>query len=483
MAGAGMTGLAVARALAAPDRTVLLSGRAAPSAPDALADLPGDVRLVGDVTELPEPIELVVTSPGLPPTHPLLVDATRRGVPIIGEVELAWRLDREGPAGGRRQWLAVTGTNGKTTTTGMLESILRAAGRRVTACGNIGWPVIEAVTATDPAQEVIAAELSSFQLHTAPTLRPRAGVVLNVAEDHLDWYGAPAGSDRPTTASAMADYTADKARVLTGDVAVAVVDDPVAATLLAAAPAVHRVAVAGGTPVAAGAGMDAIGVIDGQLVVRRQGVPDQVLLPVADIRPAGPHNVTNAGAAAALALQVGVRPEDVARGLRDYTPSGHRNQLVAELVPPGAPAATPPVRFVDDSKATNPHAAAASLLAHPRVVWVAGGQLKGAAVDELVASVADRLAGAVLLGVDAPIVASALSGHAPDVPCVSVPGTDDGVMQKVVTAAVEMAAPGDVVLLAPAAASLDMFASYAARGDAFTRAALALPGARPAGQP
>ena len=175
--------------------------------------------------------------------------------------------------------------------------------------------------------------------------------------------------------------------------------------------------------------------------------------------------MTNALAAAALALAVGARPEAVAAGLRAFAPGGHRNVVVAERAG---------VRFVDDSKATNPHAALASLLAYERVVWVAGGQLKGASVDELVRQIAPRLAGAVLLGVDAPLIAAALSRHAPDVPRVVVRGKDDGVMRTVVRAAVGMAAPGDVVLLAPAAASLDMFSSYAARGDAFAAAARAL---------
>jgi len=188
------------------------------------------------------------------------------------------------------------------------------------------------------------------------------------------------------------------------------------------------------------------------------------------VRPPGAHNVTNALAAAGLALAVGVEPAAVAAGLAAFTPGGHRNVPVAERAG---------VRYVDDSKATNPHAALASLLAYPRVVWVAGGQLKGAAIDDLVCSVRDRLAGAVLLGVDAPIIHAALSRHAPNVPVLPVPGTDDGVMRSVVSAAARMAAPGDVVLLAPAAASLDMFSSYAARGDAFAAAARELPDDRP----
>ncbi len=190
------------------------------------------------------------------------------------------------------------------------------------------------------------------------------------------------------------------------------------------------------------------------------------LLPAADIRPPGAHNVTNALAAAALALAAGVPAAAVADGLRSFVPGGHRNVVIGERAG---------VLFVDDSKATNPHAALASLLAYERVVWVAGGQLKGASVDDLARRIEPRLAGAVLMGVDAPAIDAALSRHAPDVPRLVVRGNDDDVMRNVVRAAVDMAAPGDVVLLAPAAASLDMFSSYAARGDAFAAAVRELP--------
>ena len=194
------------------------------------------------------------------------------------------------------------------------------------------------------------------------------------------------------------------------------------------------------------------------------------LIAAADVRPPGEHNITNALAAAGLALAVGVGSENVARGLLQFAPGGHRNVQVAERAG---------IRFVDDSKATNPHAALASLQAYDRVVWVAGGQLKGASVDDLVRRVASRLAGVVLLGIDAPTIAAALSRHAPDVPVLLLPGKDDDVMRTVVSAAAGMAVRGDVVLLAPAAASLDMYPSYAARGDAFAAAASALDG--PAG--
>ena len=185
------------------------------------------------------------------------------------------------------------------------------------------------------------------------------------------------------------------------------------------------------------------------------------------MRPAGPHNVANALAAAALARAYGVPADAVRAGLRGFVPDRHRNERVAEVAG---------VRYVDDSKATNPHAAAASLAAYPRVVWVAGGLLKGAPVDELVASVAGRLAGAVLLGADRTALRAAIARHAPDLPVVEVDRTDDGAMSEVVRAAAALARPGDTVLLAPAAASMDMFRDYGARGDAFAAAVRALAG-------
>jgi UDP-N-acetylmuramoylalanine--D-glutamate ligase len=470
-AGVGVTGLPVVRYLAGVGaRVVVTSNRPAPA---ALGDIAGDVRFAGDLAEPPEATGLVVTSAGLPPTHPLLAAAAARGIPVIGEVELAWWIDQRDPDG-PRPWLVVTGTNGKTTTTGMLEAILQRTGRRVRACGNIGWPVIEAVTAV-PRQEAIAVELSSFQLHWAPSVRPAAGVVLNVAEDHLDWHGS------------MAAYKADKARALRGQIALAVVDDPGAAELLHAAPARRTVAITAGEPVPGGMGVRAGQLVDSAFgsglgaesaPLSTQDAP--VTMAAADVRPPGRHNVTNALAAAGLALAAGATAAQVRDGLLAFEPGGHRNVVIGSLVHEQHGGAS--VLFVDDSKATNPHAALASLLAYPRVVWVAGGQLKGAAVDDLVTRVADRLAGVVLLGVDAPMIESALSRHAPDVPRQVVAGKDDDVMLKVVRAAVAMAAPGDVVLLAPAAASLDMYSSYAARGNAFADAALAL-GAVPAGQP
>ena len=410
-----------------------------------------------------ERFALVVTSPGFRPEAPILVAAGRAGIPVWGDIEFTWRVDQAEHYGPTRRWLVVTGTNGKTTTTSMLASVLSAAGLGAIACGNIGLPVLDALHRPEVA--VLAVELSSFQLYWAPSVHPAAGVVLNIAEDHLDWHGG------------MAGYVAAKQRALGGDVAVVGLDDPVAAALP------HTAGFRLGPP-----GRGELGVVDGILVDRAFGGPDiaTALGPIAGISPPGPAGVLDALAAASLARAIGVTPDAVSAGLAAHRVGPHRADTVHEIGGVG---------FIDDSKATNPHAARSSLLAHPSVVWLAGGQLKGAAVEDLVAEVAPRLRGAVLIGVDADVIAHALARHAPDVPVVTVrarddagvtteagvtpvtsKGTSDAVMARAVRTAAGMAHPGDVVLLAPAAASLDMFTSYGHRGDAFAAAARGLTG-------
>lgn len=238
---------------------------------------------------------LVITSPGFPPTAPVLAAAAAAGVPVWGDVELAWRLDASGHYGPPRRWLAVTGTNGKTTTTSMLHAMLTAAGLDARLCGNIGNPVLDALR--EPA-DLLAVELSSFQLHWAPSLRPEAGVVLNVAEDHLDWHGS------------MADYAAAKARVLHGRVAVVGLDDHRAAALLDTATAPVRVGFRLGEP-----GPGELGVRDEQLV-DRAFADSLALAPVSSIPVPGPVGVLDALAAAALARSVGVPPTRSARRQR-----------------------------------------------------------------------------------------------------------------------------------------------------------------------
>jgi UDP-N-acetylmuramoylalanine--D-glutamate ligase len=346
-----------------------------------------------------------------------------------------------------RRWLAVTGTNGKTTTTSMVHAMLTAAGLSAQLCGNIGSPVLDALT--QPA-DLLAVELSSFQLYWAPSLQPTAGVVLNIAEDHLDWHGT------------MADYTAAKARVLDGGVAVVGLDDPHAAALLHTAAAPVKVGFRLGEPAAG-----ELGVRDG-LLVDRAFADDVPLTPAASIPVSGPIGVFDALAAAALVRSIGAPARAVADGLASFRTGRHRGEVVTVV---------DGVTFVDDSKATNPHAAEASVQAYPRVVWIAGGLLKGASVEETVGRIASLLVGAVLIGRDWAQVADALSRHAPDVPVVHVAASGDPVGAQVMTAAVaaarDLARPGDTVLLAPAGASFDQFDGYGDRGDAFAAAARA----------
>ena len=470
VAGARVTGRAILAALTPLGaRATLIDD--SPSALTAFAQRGVEVMDAANAAERVSDYDFVVTSPGLPPTAPVLAAAAVAGVPVWGDVELAWRLDSSGRYGPPRRWLVVTGTNGKTTTTSMLHAMLVAAGRRALLCGNIGDPVLDVL---DQPAELIAVELSSFQLHWAPSLRPEAGVVLNVAEDHLDWHGT------------MEAYARDKARVLDGRVAVVGLDDPVAAGLLSTAGASVRVGFRLGEPA-----QGELGVRDGVLVDNAFG--EQLELAQATSIPvAGPVGVLDALAATALARAVDTAPEAIARALAGFQVGRHRAEVVGNA---------DGVTYVDDSKATNPHAAQASITAYPRVVWIAGGLLKGASVDELVATVAKRLVGAVLIGRDRSLIRDALSRHAPDVPVVElvtgedsgVPGVigstvnsvtrvidvggrsvSDAVMAAVVEAARGLAGPGDTVLLAPAGASFDQFSGYGQRGDAFASAVSAL---------
>ncbi len=404
--------------------------------------------------------DVVITSPGWRPDSPVLAAAAAGDIPIWGDVEFSWLVDQAQLYGPTRRWLVVTGTNGKTTTTSMLASILESADIPNAACGNIGLPVLDAMRRPGPRAEVLAVELSSFQLHWAPSVHPDGGVVLNIAEDHLDWHGG------------MAGYVDAKARALSGKVGVIGLDDAGSAALAVVSRAERTVGFRLGEPE-----LGELGVWGGQLLDRAFG-DDDVLASVGEISPAGPAGVLDALAAAALARSIGVAPAKVRDGLRKFSVGPHRAELVRELNGVG---------FVDDSKATNPHAARSSILAHPRVVWLAGGLLKGASVDELVEEVGDRLAAVVLIGRDAIQIAQALARHAPDVPVVRVGAGDDAGVNQTLTAdnpdvimaaAVHVAAglahDGETVLLAPAAASLDMFRDYGHRGDSFITAVEAL---------
>ncbi|TDD80052.1 UDP-N-acetylmuramoyl-L-alanine--D-glutamate ligase [Actinomadura darangshiensis] len=461
VAGLGVSGRAAARVLAGHGaRVTIVDARDGEEHRGHAAELEArgiTVRL-GDGDALPAGTGLVVTSPGWRPDAPLLAAAAGAGIEIIGEVELAWRLRPDNAA----PWLAVTGTDGKTTVVRMLACMLTAAGHKALAVGNVGTPIVEAVGGSggpggSPPQEglgepydVLAVELSSYQLHWSGTLAPEAAAVLNVAPDHLDWHGS------------MDAYVGAKAKIFgPGCIAVYNADDATSTALAERAGDVRRRV--GFTLQVPRPGE--LGVVEELLVDRAYtddpGSQAAELAALGDVRPFAPHNVANALAAAGLARAFGVPPEAVRAGLRAFVPDPHRIQHVADVAG---------VAYVNDSKATQPHAAAASLAAYEPVVWIAGGLLKGLDVDDLVRSCAGRLRGAVLMGRDRHRIAEALARHAPDVPVVDVPDTDTGAMDRVVNEASGLARPGDTVLLAPVGASFDMFANYPARGDAFIAA-------------
>ena len=436
--GVGVAGTSAARALLVAGADVALTAAApGPSVADLTA---AGARWLGHASsELPD-VDLVVVSPGVRPTDPLRRRRrSTRGVPVWGEAELAWRLRPDDAA----PWLAVTGTNGKTTTVHMLEAMLRAAGLHALAVGNVGVPLIDAVIAPEP-YDVLAVELSSQQLHFAPSIRPAAGALLNLAPDHLDWHGS------------FEDYAMAKSAVWFGAVAIGNADDPLVAQLLQTAPGEHVVVHPGRT----GAGSARRRQRASRLarVRRRRGGARR-----GRGRPSGrrAQRRERAGRRGAGACHRRRRRGGRCRvGRVRPGPAPQPDRCAAAAASPGSTTARRPTR-------TPPRA---RCCAYDRVVWIAGGQLKGAAVDELVAQVAPRLAGAVLLGVDRAVIADALRRHAPDVPVIEVATNDDGAMLEVVRAAAGLARPGDTVLLAPAGASYDMFANYAARGDAFAAA-------------
>ena len=436
--GLAATGAAVARALIAAGAQVTAIDAAAD---DAVRRRAADVEALGvrtmlgvQSTDAAGDYDVVVPSPGVPEHHPWL--AGRDDRTIWSEPELAWRLND-----GRTRLIAVTGTNGKTTTTEMLAACLEAP-----AAGNIGTPLVELLSGDSP-PELVVAELSSFQLRFAHTVRPEVAVLLNVSPDHLDWHGS------------LESYGAAKSRLWaqqgSGDTLVASLDDDGARRMVAARPPPGRMI--GFTLGAPAAGQ--VGVVGDQLTSRIDGDP-VALTQVDALAAKGPHNVANALAAAAAALRAGAAPDDIAERLQAYRPGAHRLEVVATL---------DGVTYVDDSKATNPHAAAAALDAYapdegtgtaPRVLWIAGGLGKGLRFDSLEPHIRRSVKAAFTIG-------AAGAELADLVRACGRPATDCQTLVAAVAAARAVARPGDAVLLAPACASMDQFRNYAERGDVF----------------
>jgi UDP-N-acetylmuramoylalanine--D-glutamate ligase len=413
---------------------------------DAPANGMGDIaRAMGiDLVAHPAPEDLgrlvagadvVAPSPGIPVGHPVFAIAGAAGVPVLGELELAWRA-LDVPV------VAVTGTNGKTTVTTLVARALEASGVRALAAGNIGLPLAAAVGAD---VDVVVAEVSSFQLQFVDTFRPAVAVWLNLAPDHLDWH--------PDVAS----YAAAKARIWErqqpGDAAVVNADDPVVMALAVAAPGdVVTFGLPAHAGPGAGAGADADWTVSGG-VLRGPGGP---LVDVADLPRSLPHDLANALAAAAAATAAGATAEGIRAALTGFAGLPHRLTLVGKA---GG------VSFYDDSKATNPHAAVAAVRAFDSVVLLAGGRNKGLDLGAL-GAVAGRLRSVVAIGEAGPEVAAVFAGLRP----VEVAAT----MDEAVRLAAAAAHPGDAVVLSPGCASFDWYGSYAQRGDDFARAVRAL---------
>ncbi|MFM8352366.1 MAG: UDP-N-acetylmuramoyl-L-alanine--D-glutamate ligase [Actinomycetales bacterium] len=454
VAGLGVAGFAVAEALLERGASVCVVDSSDGDSQRERAEVLGilGARVVlGAQDEYPGG-DLLVVSPGLRPNAPIITDALHRGITVWGELELAWRLRGQSAP----PWLLVTGTNGKTTATLMLASMLTAAGLRTTAAGNIGVSLVEVVTRES--LDVIAVEVGAPQLPFVTSMSPWAAACLNIAEDHVDHFGS------------MAAYRAAKARVyhLAQLAAVYNVDDPQTEQMVEDADVIAGCRAIGFTLGVPKPGM--LGVVD-DILVDRAFVADrrtsaQELATVGDVRPHAPHNVANALAAAALARSYGVEPAAVREGLRAFKPAPHRISTVATI---GG------VAYVDDSKATNAHAALTSLQAYTQVVWIAGGLAKGQRFEDLIKAVRDRLRGVVLLGRDREVIAEALRELAPQVPVIEVSSNEPGAMYDVVRQAAALASPGTTVLLAPGCASWDMYRDYGHRGDTFVQAVRSLP--------
>ena len=414
-------------------------------------------------------VDLVMTSPVFNPRTPFILEAQRRGIPVMSEVELAWQLRVNCDSTGEpAQWICITGTNGKTSTTEMTSEMLTACGLTAPAVGNIGKAVSHA--AVDPANDVLCVELSSFQLHFTDSLALDCAAITNIADDHLDWHG---GID---------NYAADKAKVFhrVKKALVYNADDERVTRLAFAAETAEGCRKVGFTLSEPQDGQ--IGVKDGWIVDMsgiaggKSGTPEQVA-EVSEFthltEPDGtvyPHLLADALTALALVLGLGADKEKAIASLKRFTPGGHRIQTVATATTQDGGS----IRFVDDSKATNAHAAKASLnsFADKSVVWIAGGLAKGSRFERLVAEQAHTIKAAVIIGKDQQPILDAFAASAPDIPLTIIdPANNDVIMERAVDAAGGYAQSGDVVLMAPACASMDQFKSYADRGNQFAQQA------------
>lgn len=406
-----------------------------------------DERVTGKsdvINELPKDIDLAIVSPGWKIDNPVIMKLKSAGIEVISEIDFAWKVKQV--LAPNQKWIALTGTNGKTTTIKMVESIFKAAKVNGVACGNVGQPVVASVCSDQP-YDYLAIELSSFQIQWSELPKYQSVAILNIAEDHIDWHGS------------FEDYAAAKLKLLRqAEKAFVNKSDPELSKRVGKETAIWFSLQ---TP-----NPNELGLVENLLIDRAfSATPAQAneIAELVDITPTAPHNVLNALAASALSLSIGIKYESVKQGLRNFSPDHHRMELVLSKNE---------INWIDDSKATNPHAAEASLLSYFQVIWIAGGLAKGASMDELVSRCAKRIKAVILIGQDRDLIAAAFAKLSPETKILRVDQVADSMqlMNDVVKQAIELANPGDTVLLAPACASMDQFSSYVERGQLFAQA-------------
>jgi UDP-N-acetylmuramoylalanine--D-glutamate ligase len=441
VAGAGITGLACAQALHRKGAHVAIVDETVAAVEGFEILSPGSVVINN--------YEFLLVSPGWREDHPLITRARTAGLALLNEIDFAWSL--KDPS---QRWVALTGTNGKTSTVELTAQMLRTGGLKAIACGNVGTTVIESVE-SEERYEYLVLELSSFQLHWMEDPSFVAVAILNIAEDHVDWHGS------------FDSYAKAKVSILDkSSTAILNADDGAIVTRTSHWQG-RKVFFSLDTPAPG-----EIGVVE-ELLVDRAFVADPqeaaMISELIEVQPTVPHNVSNALAAAGLARSAGITHEAIREAIAGFTPGRHRIEKVLEAEG---------ITWVNDSKATNPHAAAASIMSALSVIWVAGGLAKGATMGELVERVKSRVKVALLIGADRELIAEEIRKRAShieiiliDAPHEYVKGAqNNALMEAVVRAAQSRAKTGDTVLLAPACASMDQFDSYSDRGNRFSQA-------------
>jgi UDP-N-acetylmuramoylalanine--D-glutamate ligase len=443
--GAGVTGSSVAQILRSLGSEIHIF--------DDNQKVNADERFISLESALVEDWSFAVVSPGWRQDHPLTAHLIKQGTKVLSEVDLAWLLRSELLP--LQTWLAVTGTNGKTTTVELATAMLLAGGLKAKACGNVGETVIEAVINADR-MDYLVLELSSFQLQWSGLPEFKSVAILNIADDHVDWHGS------------FENYVAAKMRILDrADLAILNGDD---------SRTVEEVEKWKGRKVFFSLNSPKpgeLGLVD-DLLVDRAFVLDsneaELIAQLDEVHPRAPHSISNTLAAAGLARSVGVSHQMIRQAVQNFIPGRHRIETVME---------SEGITWVNDSKATNPHSASASLASYPSIVWIAGGLAKGASMTDLVRRSRGHIKAAILIGQDRELIATALSEESPEIPYLRAdedPTGAQNLMERVVLEAKKIAKAGDVVLLAPACASMDQFISYADRGDQFTAAVQKLVG-------